>query len=323
MTIQIPKLPLNPQEQALHESALKAAGLFHGAQFGLLEIVDEVDICRLFVKLGQKSTFAYCVNVLGLSEDMTCNLTVVARKSHEVPELKQAVHDGLSIAKARKIASVINHENQSHWIGLARSLSHAQLEREIARNFPEQAVRERVTPVSGERQKIVLGMNNDDYELLLEVQNLVSSKEGIAATLEQTLVEALKEYSNRHDPVKKAERRRKDLPKHEVNERDAHRCQAENENGEICGQARWLHVHHIRPRSEGGTDDPENLITLCSFHHHLLHRVRDGEFIRRATDTGPGRGVSLPASGSASALLSGSPPGPPGLLPASPETLLP
>jgi len=32
------------------------------------------------------------------------------------------------------------------------------------------------------------------------------------------------------------------------------------------------HVHHIDSRGSGGDDIPENLITLCTFHHDKVHR---------------------------------------------------
>ena len=31
-----------------------------------------------------------------------------------------------------------------------------------------------------------------------------------------------------------------------------------------------LEVHHIRPRGWGGDHDPDNLITLCWYHHHIV-----------------------------------------------------
>jgi|GEM_PF-1882966 len=285
MPIKIPNLPLDPNELALHKSALLAAGRFHTAQFELLELVDEVDKLRIFVKLGQKSAFAYFVNAIGLSEDMTCNLTTVARVSRTVPELKQSVRDGLSIAKARKIAPIITPENQKHWIGLARTLSFAQLEKELVREFPHRSVQERAKPVAENRHEVVFGLDDDGMALLRSVQNLVSSQENIAATYEQTILQALKEYSEKHDPLRKAARRRKDTAEHVVNERDQHSCQAMDDAGNLCSQNRWLHIHHIVPRSEGGGDDPDNLITLCSFHHHLLHRTRDEGFTRRTADT--------------------------------------
>ena len=54
--------------------------------------------------------------------------------------------------------------------------------------------------------------------------------------------------------------------------RDGHRCQR-REKG-IHHSAK-LHVHHIVHRSQGGTDAPGNLITLCESCHQALHR---GEF---------------------------------------------
>ncbi|MDQ7827189.1 MAG: HNH endonuclease signature motif containing protein [Candidatus Eremiobacteraeota bacterium] len=54
---------------------------------------------------------------------------------------------------------------------------------------------------------------------------------------------------------------------HKILRRDRFRCQAPG-----CRCRRNLHVHHIIRRSQGGTDDPWNLITLCeACHLHLLH----------------------------------------------------
>ncbi|MGC4000220.1 MAG: HNH endonuclease signature motif containing protein [Anaeromyxobacter sp.] len=47
----------------------------------------------------------------------------------------------------------------------------------------------------------------------------------------------------------------------EIRARDDGRCQVPG-----CSHAS-AHAHHIIPRSRGGTDDPENLVGLCSFHH--------------------------------------------------------
>jgi hypothetical protein len=46
-------------------------------------------------------------------------------------------------------------------------------------------------------------------------------------------------------------------------------------DGELCqvpGCSRAAeHVHHIVYRSQGGSDDPENLVSLCHAHHHAVH----------------------------------------------------
>jgi Domain of unknown function (DUF222)/HNH endonuclease len=39
-----------------------------------------------------------------------------------------------------------------------------------------------------------------------------------------------------------------------------------------CGQARWLHVHHLRHWTNGGRTDPDNLFALCPAHHRMVHQ---------------------------------------------------
>lgn len=47
-------------------------------------------------------------------------------------------------------------------------------------------------------------------------------------------------------------------------QRDSHTCQQ-------CGDKDNLHVHHIVYRGNGGTDDPDNLTTLCETCHAEVH----------------------------------------------------
>jgi 5-methylcytosine-specific restriction endonuclease McrA len=48
--------------------------------------------------------------------------------------------------------------------------------------------------------------------------------------------------------------------------RDRHCCRAPG-----CEHTKFLEVHHVIPRADGGGIDPENLITLCSACHRLMH----------------------------------------------------
>ena len=56
--------------------------------------------------------------------------------------------------------------------------------------------------------------------------------------------------------------------------RDHFRCQE-------CGFYKHLEVHHIVPKSKGGTDDPENLVTLCQRCHSKKHGFAHRENKRR------------------------------------------
>ena len=52
--------------------------------------------------------------------------------------------------------------------------------------------------------------------------------------------------------------------KTKVKKRDGGRCR-------FCGTTAMIQVHHIEYRSQGGSDEEHNLITLCLDHHSLVH----------------------------------------------------
>jgi hypothetical protein len=39
-----------------------------------------------------------------------------------------------------------------------------------------------------------------------------------------------------------------------------------------CSQRRWVHIHHIEHREDGGLTVAKNLCSLCPFHHRLHHQ---------------------------------------------------
>ena len=52
-----------------------------------------------------------------------------------------------------------------------------------------------------------------------------------------------------------------------IYKRDGYRCA-------LCDSPRGLQIHHVMPRSEGGSNDPMNLITLCWVCHAIAHGTR-------------------------------------------------
>ena len=63
-----------------------------------------------------------------------------------------------------------------------------------------------------------------------------------------------------------------------VLERDGHRCTIGWLLGGECEET--LDVDHLVPRSEGGPDDEDNLITVCHRHHPMREAIRR-ELMRR------------------------------------------
>ncbi|MEZ5282643.1 MAG: DUF222 domain-containing protein [Acidimicrobiales bacterium] len=80
-----------------------------------------------------------------------------------------------------------------------------------------------------------------------------------------------------------------------------------------CGATTWLHTHHIVHWANGGPTDLDNLISLCGFHHHLVHEggwsvSLDGGQVRWATPDGTELAIE-PLGGSVQGVLDVAPPG--------------
>jgi 5-methylcytosine-specific restriction endonuclease McrA len=62
--------------------------------------------------------------------------------------------------------------------------------------------------------------------------------------------------------------------------RDANTCAADG-----CGSRCRLEIHHKTPRSDGGETNPDDLVTPCWFHHHVVVHQR-GYLLYTHPDTG-------------------------------------
>jgi hypothetical protein len=231
----------------------------------------------------------YAVKYLDLDESAAYAAITVARKCAEVPELSHSMRERkLSIAKANRIVSNLTRENASEIVAFAEAHSTSEINRKVR---------------NGKMRKIEVSV--ETLEKLKRVRSLVGR------SLDESLSQALDEYLDRHDPVKRAKRALKreraprsgkslctyrvvrgineiDAPKmrarkplsaaekHQVFARDQGRCTHRDTNGKRCTNDRYLQIHHIQPVSQGGTNEPGNLTTLCSYHHDMAHQLSFG-----------------------------------------------
>ena len=277
---------LNPRQEAIHERAKRIAADYLKKEFDLIEILDQVESTQLFKKLNCSSLFHYATELLSLSESVAYSLITIMRKSREVPEIKC-----IAISKASRIVSVIDSQNAAEWIEFASSHSKRDIEREIARRFPEKVQYEKLKPISAEMSELKLPVNTDFLTKLNRVLDMEAQRNSRSGSRVQALEAALDNYLFHRDPVQKANRaqtrkRREQRPtqlrpgrvpvtasqKHLVFQRDQGQCCHRDSNGKICGRSRWIEIHHIRPVELGGLNDIDNLITLCSLHHDLVHQ---------------------------------------------------
>lgn len=276
--------------QHVHAKALQVAASYKRAEADLVSALQEVENKRVFIHQGYTSLFNYSVQALGLSESVTANFITVARKAREIPALQRAIQAGeLSVSKARKITPVLMRENQAEWVRKAQTLPTRELEQEVARAAPAQAVAERVKFVSEDRLEFRTGISRRLRDKLLRVQDLESQRVSRPASLEETLEALADLYLKAKDPVRRAERaltrssnagacvtvtRTQVIPaavRHRVYLRDQGQCTHRDSDGRRCGNRRWIDLHHILPRREDGPNTAENLTTLCSSHHRFEH----------------------------------------------------
>lgn len=285
----------------LHQRAIECVKNFKAAESELISILQRIDEKKGFRLLGYTSLFAYATKALQLSESHAYTLITVSRKASEIPELKKAISEGLITTNgARRIASVITQDSKDRWIEKAAVLTQRELEREIVRVAPEQAVKETMRFVDPVRVKLVCGISEELMKGIQQVQNLVSQQRRKPVTLEETLEEMTGFYLKRKDPVKRAERvlskpvqhsaryetgivqsaprkRRIAIPtrvKHQVMKREQGQCSFRLPDGTRCDQKRWLDFHHVKSVADGGTHTPANITLRCQSHHSLEHELR-------------------------------------------------
>jgi len=299
---------------ALHEKALGLAKTYKTSEQALLGVLMEMQEKNLFLLLGYKHLFHYVEVGLALGESQAGYFHRVALTSRKVPELKAAVTSGeLTLSQARRIAPVITPETAPLWIENAKTMKQKDLEREVTKVNPKALKKEKVVPLTPERTKVVVAVGRETEDALKRAQDLLSQKLGRHASLEDTLGALTKCFLEKHDPVKKAERASSRKVKqttvnassrkpssrsangripaaslHAVNRRLDGRCAHTDSRGNRCTERKWIHVHHILPRAQGGTHHPDNLTLLCSAHHRMHHLEEREIFLRKP---GPARAM--------------------------------
>jgi 5-methylcytosine-specific restriction endonuclease McrA len=295
------------KSQILLDDAISCAKIYLSAEGSLIAALMKLDQENVHRDLDLRSLRALAMSVLGLSEDVAGNFVAIAKKSTEVPALLTEIQSGrVSVSNARTLLPILTLENQLKWLSSACALSKRKLQKEIAREYPRQApVEESMRYVSAERLQLKCGVSEDLGNQIRRVQDLESSKQGKAVSIEGAIEAAIDHYLDRNDPLEKAKRaqrraekrnvpqgvskdvppERKDVPvpkdphfvpaglHHAMTLRDGDQCTEILKNGSRCPERRWLHGHHIIPVHLGGKTELSNLRTLCAFCHKRLHRL--------------------------------------------------
>ena len=294
---------LTSDQTKLHERAVACGRGHRGAEAQVVMALQEVGRAKLYRLFDCPSLFAYAVREMGLTDSVAGMCVAVARKATALPKLHRAiVEQTMSVSLASRVVACLTPENAVEVIAFALSHTSREVDMECARRNPQRDARDRAKPTGDKRVELTVTVSQEIYEKIQRVQS-PEARCGRGAGLERALEAAAEEYLKRRDPVCKAERAQarrpdptpeapaspdpctyRDKPnqtkkpltaaeKHAVHARDGGRCAHVGESGKRCGADRFVDVHHVRPVSRGGGNEPENLTTLCSFHHDLIHQT--------------------------------------------------
>ena len=254
-----------------------------------VEHIAEVDIRKLYLKLGYPSMYEYLISEIGYSEGCAQRRIDAARLYQMVPEVSEMLKEGRvtlsQITKAKQIFRQVKKETQE--------LVPLQIQKQILKKMENKSVREtdlilaqefnikveskdKCKIQKDESVRVELTFSKEEMELIKKAQELLSTKTG--GRLKDTLVETAKRVIKEFEPKKSATAvaaTKSVTPKlkREILKRDQC-CQFRDlKTNRVCGAKLFLEVDHVLPRFAGGSHDPKNLRMLCRNHNQFRYRA--------------------------------------------------
>lgn len=292
---------MKPGHQRIHEACLQLCEGYIKREAPIVVQLQMVGETKLFKELDKKSVFKYAVDICGLTEASAYSFIAVGKSAKRHPCLQDAiVSRSLTVSKANRIVSILSEDNAEELAQYAINHSTREIEREVRRRSPKALVRSKIKPLTEDSDLLQASIPRKTTEDINRAQTLLAQKTSMHQGISETISLVFSDYVERHDPVRKAERARarqskeisarpesvkptvsvvhKRIPptaeqKHLVDLRDQRKCTHIGRDGQRCGDDRWIHYHHIISVANGGSNEPENLTTLCSFHHDLVHQL--------------------------------------------------
>jgi hypothetical protein len=299
---------LTETELALHELAVSASKTHKDSEFRVIESIQKVDQSQFFKKINCSSLNAYVQTHLGYSEAVTGSLISVSRKSKRIPRLQSALkNQEITSSVAQKFLSVVTNENAEELIEFTKHNSCRALERKVSgisgnqkvtitidqetldllervRALECQSEQSSVTRLSALKASLKLYIERKDPILkakraLKKSKNSSREVQKHPREMKKQIPEGQKQtrQAKKQTPEGQKQKTKRTPPpayvRHLVNLRDERRCTHINSEGKRCVENKWLDLHHVTHVKDGGTNDPDNLRTLCGYHHDLEHQL--------------------------------------------------
>ena len=287
---------MKPAHLKIHEECLNLCRGYVRKEAPIVVQLQKVFETKLYKEFDIKNLFTYAVTICGLSEGAAYSFIAVGKKAKLYPCLQEAVVSRLvTVSKAIRFVSIIDSDNTEELALFAKTHTSREIELEVRRRSPKSSVSARIRPLTEDTEFLQAPIPRETSEIIFRAQSLLAQKTAKHQELTETITYVFNEYVERHDPVQKAQRAQgrmnneksaraektnstKRMPltaaeKHAVDLRDQRRCTHIGSDGKRCFDDRWIHYHHVIHVAKGGSNHPDNIVTLCSFHHDLVHQL--------------------------------------------------
>ena len=300
------KRPLQsiPDDDLLHRLA-ELMGQARRVEADIVAHIAEVDERRLYAREAFPSMFAYCTDVLHLSEAEAYLRIAAARASREHPILLTMLADGrLHLTGIAKLAPHLTRENRDGLLERATHRSKRQIEEQIAEIAPRPDVPATVRKLPDRRsgeglgQVPILELRPDGVAsppvaapappLPPVVQPLSPGRYKVQFTASAELHHKLERLQARRFARTKAARKgppeteetqiclspsSRHIPsaiQRAVRSRDGDRCRFVDDQGRRCKERKRVQFRHRHPFGLGGDHSVGNIRLMCPAHNAYL-----------------------------------------------------
>lgn len=278
-------IPTQLTDAQLIEELTRCVGTERQASAMLVAHLAEMDARGLHFGLGFPSLYAYCCEVLHLSEGAAYKRIEVARAARRYPILLDRLADGsLNLSTARLLAPHLTEENHRELIDAASGLSKRAVEDLLAHRFPHADIiplRPVVTAVGDGRYMVRFFMTASALKKLRAAQDLLrhSVPTGdVGEIFERALMTLIDERARKKFAAVKAPGRAprggdgssRHLPaevRRAVWLRDMGQCAFVSRSGRRCQERGFLEFHHVKPFALGGGSTIDNIELRCRAHN--------------------------------------------------------
>lgn len=275
----------------------------------VIEILEEFESRKLYLRLGFGSLVEFCIKELKFSESAAYRRVAAMRLAREIPEVKESILDGsLNLVNISRAQSLFRAEDKNltpfsltakkELLKSIENKSRRQAERIMAEksDFILQTI-ERCIAVKNNKYQITIEIDESLMEKVELFKNLISHRNpnpSLAECFEAMADIAIEKLdlskattvaagvgSDAPPPAVAHRKRPKYISaavRREIWRKAEGKCTFVNgENHQRCNSIFQLEVDHIIPQALGGTSEIENLRLVCRAHNILYARAEFGD----------------------------------------------